>query len=298
MELPPAFTDLSLDLMKTMVLLNRYRNLKKVGQILNKSESAVSRDVTKLREKINDPIFIRSAQGMELTPLVQEIAPQIEKCYNQIAYLLKQATITKLDFSQYSKPVVVALNSYFYQYATAKIATVLLQHLPQARIHIQRWNSNTINEISQGQVDIGVHFTDVETNKDITQKNISNHHVFLASHPDIYINKLDDVMDHLLVVAKLPSWNEHRYRLLERLKIQPNKVLYVDSLLSAFEIIQNVPAVSFLPDYMCNNTKVNIWDFEAMGSYSLSSFFKQSYRSAPLTSFLHELIKSVLVVTK
>ncbi|MFB9135345.1 helix-turn-helix domain-containing protein [Vibrio olivae] len=53
--------------MKTMVLLYNHPNLKKVGDILNKSESAVSRDITKLRERLNDPIFIRSAQGMELT---------------------------------------------------------------------------------------------------------------------------------------------------------------------------------------------------------------------------------------
>ncbi|MFD2017323.1 LysR family transcriptional regulator [Vibrio olivae] len=61
------YLDLPLELMKTMVLLYNHPNLKKVGDILNKSESAVSRDITKLRERLNDPIFIRSAQGMELT---------------------------------------------------------------------------------------------------------------------------------------------------------------------------------------------------------------------------------------
>ncbi|EJC7086339.1 LysR family transcriptional regulator, partial [Vibrio parahaemolyticus] len=230
MDLQNRYLDLPLELMKTMVLLYHNPNLKKVGDILKKSESAVSRDITKLRERLNDPIFIRSAQGMELTPLVHQLAPQIEQNYNQIANILKKATTSRTDFSQYTQPIVIALNSYIYQYVAAKLTSVLLQHFPQATFHIQRWGKDTLDAITAGDIDIGVHFSDFDTNKDIALQHISEYHVYLACHPDVQITKLDDVLDNLLIVARLPSWNEHRYRLLEKLKLEPKKVVYVDSL--------------------------------------------------------------------
>ncbi|WP_331437898.1 LysR family transcriptional regulator [Vibrio mytili] len=294
MELQYRYLDLPLELMKTMILLYHNPSLKKVGDILNKSESAVSRDITKLREKLNDPIFIRSAQGMELTPLVQQLAPQVEQYYNQIANVLKQAATSHTDFSQYTQPIVIALNSYIYQHAAAKLTTVLLQHFPQATVHIQRWGKNSLDGIDLGDIDIGVHFSDFETNKSITQRHICKYHVYLACHPDVQITQLDDVPDNLLIMSRLPSWNEHRYRLLEKLKLEPKKVAYVDSLSTAYEVVQTVPSVSFLPDFMYDSSKVTAVKLGDDISYSLSSFFKQSHKREPFTMCLHELIQSVI----
>ncbi len=294
MDLQNRYLDLPLDLMKTMVLLYHNPNLKKVGDILKKSESAVSRDITKLRERLNDPIFIRSAQGMELTPLVQQLVPQIELHYNQIANILKQTATSRTDFSQYTQPIIIALNSYIYQYAAATLATVLLQHFPQATFHILRWGKNTLDAISAGEIDIGVHFSDFETNKGITQRHISNYHVYLACHPDIQITKIDDVLDNLLIISRLSSWNEHRYRLLEKLDLEPTKVAYVDSLSTAYDIVQRVPSVSFLPDFIYDSSKVNAIKLDDNIDYSLSSFFKQSHRQEPFTQHLHNLIQSVI----
>lgn len=294
MDLQNRYLDLPLELMKTMVLLYHNPNLKKVGDILKKSESAVSRDITKLRERLNDPIFIRSAQGMELTPLVQQLAPQIEQNYNQIANILKKATTSCTDFSQYTQPIVITLNSYIYQYAAATLTTVLLQHFPQATFHIQRWGKNTLEAITAGEIDIGVHFSDLETNKGITQRHISNYYVYLACHPDIKITKVEDVLDNLLIISRLSSWNEHRYRLLEKLDLEPTKVAYVDSLSTAYDIVQRVPSVSFLPDFIYDSSKVNAIKLDEEMSYSLSSFFKQSHRQEPFTQYLHNLIQSVI----
>ncbi|WP_165311261.1 LysR family transcriptional regulator [Vibrio ziniensis] len=294
MNLHNRYLDLPLELMKTMVLLYHNPNLKKVGDILKKSESAVSRDITKLRERLNDPIFIRSAQGMELTPLVQQLVPQIEQHYNQIANILKKTTTSRTDFSQYTHPIVIALNSYIYQYAAAKLAVVLLQHFPQATFHIQRWGKNTLDAINAGEIDIGVHFSDFETNKGITQRHISNYHVYLACHPDIQITKIEDVLDNLLIISRLSSWNEHRYRLLEKLDLEPTKVAYVDSLSTAYDIVQRVPSVSFLPDFIYDSSKVKAIKLDDNNDYALSSFFKQSHRQEPFTQHLHNLIQSVI----
>ncbi|EGR0624664.1 LysR family transcriptional regulator [Vibrio parahaemolyticus] len=294
MDLQNRYLDLPLELMKTMVLLYHNPNLKKVGDILKKSESAVSRDITKLRERLNDPIFIRSAQGMELTPLVHQLAPQIEQNYNQIANILKKATTSRTDFSQYTQPIVIALNSYIYQYAAAKLTSVLLQHFPQATFYVQRWGKNTVDAITAGDIDIGVHFSDFETNKSITQRHICKYHVYLACHPDVQITQLDDVHDNLLIMSRLPSWNEHRYRLLEKLKLKPKKVAYVDSLSTAYEVVQTVPSVSFLPEFIYDSSKVKAIKLDDNIDYSLSSFFKQSYSREPFTQHLHNLIQSVL----
>ncbi len=294
MDQQHRYLDLPLELMKTLVLLYHHPNLRQVGDILKKSESAVSRDITKLRERLNDPIFIRSAQGMELTPLVQQLAPLIEQHYNQITHLLKHAMTSRSDFSQYTQPIVIAMNSYIYQYAAAKLTTVLLQHFPQATFHIQHWGNNTLEAIATGEVDIGVHFSNFNTNKAITSRHLANYHVYLACHPDVQIHQVDEVADHLLIIAKLSSWNEHRYRLLETLGLEPSKVAYVDSLATAYEVVQMVPSVSFLPDFIYDSAKVRAVKLSEEVNYSLSSFFKQSHRQEPFTLHLHNLIQSVI----
>ena len=48
-------------------------NLTRAGQIVGITQPAVSNALARLRETFNDPLFVRTAQGMVPTPMAQNI---------------------------------------------------------------------------------------------------------------------------------------------------------------------------------------------------------------------------------
>ena len=48
-------------------------NLTRAGQIIGITQPAVSNALARLRESFNDPLFVRTAQGMVPTPMAQNI---------------------------------------------------------------------------------------------------------------------------------------------------------------------------------------------------------------------------------
>ena len=50
---------LDLILLKVLVLIHKHRHLKPVAKELGKTESAVSKHLAKLREQLDDPLFVR-----------------------------------------------------------------------------------------------------------------------------------------------------------------------------------------------------------------------------------------------
>lgn len=62
-------------------------NLTRAGQIVGITQPAVSNALARLRETFNDPLFVRTAQGMVPTPMAQNIitrcAPRCSSCVSR-----------------------------------------------------------------------------------------------------------------------------------------------------------------------------------------------------------------------
>lgn len=69
---------LDLNLLRVLRTVYLTRNVTKAAQTLFTTQSAVSNALRRLRERLNDPLFIRSADGMVPTPLVQALIGPIE----------------------------------------------------------------------------------------------------------------------------------------------------------------------------------------------------------------------------
>nr|WP_232096118.1 LysR family transcriptional regulator [Serratia rubidaea] len=76
------FNRIDLNLLTVLLVLYRERSVTRAAQKLFLGQPAVSGALARLREMFNDPLFVRSAKGMEPTPravsLVAELAPLME----------------------------------------------------------------------------------------------------------------------------------------------------------------------------------------------------------------------------
>ncbi|MFI3276622.1 LysR family transcriptional regulator [Vibrio sp.] len=59
--------DLDLNLLKTLIVLTEKQNLNKAGVVLGLTESAVSKQLNRLREQLNDDLFVRMSGKFEPT---------------------------------------------------------------------------------------------------------------------------------------------------------------------------------------------------------------------------------------
>ena len=73
-----------LNLLKTFSALWQYRNVTEASKKLNLSQSAVSNSLNRLRNELNDPLFVRIPKGVTPTPKATEIAAKIEFILQEI----------------------------------------------------------------------------------------------------------------------------------------------------------------------------------------------------------------------
>lgn len=72
-------TRLDLNLFRVFAVIYRERNLTRAAEQLSVSQSAVSHALARMRQQLDDPLFIREAQGVVPTPLATRIWPDVQQ---------------------------------------------------------------------------------------------------------------------------------------------------------------------------------------------------------------------------
>lgn len=79
-----AMANVDLNLIKTFVLIYQTRSATKTAESLYVTQPSVSHALRRLRSQFNDPLFIRSADGLAPTELAREIYPQLHQALGVI----------------------------------------------------------------------------------------------------------------------------------------------------------------------------------------------------------------------
>jgi DNA-binding transcriptional LysR family regulator len=68
-------------------------NLTRAGQIVGITQPAVSNALARLRETFNDPLFVRTAQGMVPTPMAQNIIGPVRSALQQLRISVQESRV-------------------------------------------------------------------------------------------------------------------------------------------------------------------------------------------------------------
>ena len=77
--------DFDLNLMRVFLAVLHERSVTRAAQRLNLTQPAVSYALGRLREQFDDPLFVRTATGMQPTPVAFALADPIERGMNSFA---------------------------------------------------------------------------------------------------------------------------------------------------------------------------------------------------------------------
>ncbi|WCN14974.1 LysR family transcriptional regulator [Marinomonas mediterranea] len=127
--------DIDIQQLRLLAVLAEEGNLTRAADKLFMSQSAASHILAKLRQRLDDPLFVKTRMGMEPSPLTLSLLPDLQKGLNSIEMALSRAKPFNpvLD----AKTFNVAAVDYFEFFALPQLVPVLEKEAPNVRIAIE-----------------------------------------------------------------------------------------------------------------------------------------------------------------
>jgi len=137
-------------------------NLTRAGQIVGITQPAASNALARLRETLNDPLFIRTAQGMTPTPLAQNIITPVRNALQLLRSSVQNSRI--FDPSQAHKTFRLSMTDLIEDLLLPPTFQRLSKIAPQIRIEsLLARRRDTAKELAAGHLDFAI---DIPLNND------------------------------------------------------------------------------------------------------------------------------------
>jgi DNA-binding transcriptional LysR family regulator len=150
----PAAPNIDLKLLAVVDELHRTRSVSQTAENLHLSQSAVSMSLAKLRRHFKDPLFVRTAAGMEPTPHALEVMSLFRKAEGLIRSALEHhATFTpgtsdrvfRLSFTDITQLTLLP-----------RLMRKLKQVAPAVAIHLSTVSGSIRTLLESGEIDLAV----------------------------------------------------------------------------------------------------------------------------------------------
>jgi len=287
--------DLDLNLLIVLVLMNEYRQLKPVAKALGKTESAVSKYLTKLREQLDDPLFIRGAREFEPTDYLLSLLPSISSSLDSIQSAISSH---KFDPNTYSNDIVIAIPSSVQHRLGARLMIDLLTCFPKSKVYFVDWDDYSKNDIFEGRVDVGIYYFNPDLPKSIYQHEIGRVTSAIVTRKDVDVSNFDDLLKMpfvMLTTKRRDSREAESKLLLERQGFNIEVRGVVDNLSCLLTVVKESNFATILQDLGDSIDGFNITPFpKSLKRESLPKVvvnYRVSNRGNPLHELLVKRIK-------
>ncbi|AIW13249.1 LysR family transcriptional regulator [Vibrio tubiashii] len=297
------FYNLDLNLLRTFLVLSQELNMRKASQRLFVSQPAISQALQKLRHHFDDDLFVKVPKGLEPTSFAIELAESITPHLDGLANALNASQ--KFDPSEVNSKLKIALAPMVLSCLSGTLFQQLRAQAPNAEIELVSWTHATLEEISKGQVLIGVNYD-------------------LSAPKEIYINHLIEVTGHVLVrqdhpitksiadpqdfegyeIASFinPGWNDHASLAEQILKSQgvtARTGFRSEMIMAIIDVIKHtdmfMPHSNLFPiDQYPSLRAIEVNVDDKLKKTSVYSQYHVKNRNNPLIAWLHHEIKSAL----
>lgn len=163
-------TSFDLNLLRVLVALAATRNVTQAAHALDMSQSGFSTALARLRQVLDDPLFVRTPSGMSPTPRAEQMIVTAQDVLSRIA----EGVLQKPGFDPATARTVFRL-------AMADVAEIvflpkLLQHLqqhaPHATVTCASLDTETLKQaMSKGDIDLALgYFPDLDSQSSFQQR--------------------------------------------------------------------------------------------------------------------------------
>lgn len=149
----------SLDLNLLLVFDTVYseRSISKAAQKLNLSQPTVSNAIARLRERLGDPLFVRSSIGMAPTARAKSIAEPVRQALDLLERSVRGRD--EFNFAASSRTFVIAVEDYGETVILPRFVDWLGQVAPNIQIRIRPERGHQLtDELREGTVDLSLDY--------------------------------------------------------------------------------------------------------------------------------------------
>jgi DNA-binding transcriptional LysR family regulator len=144
------FNQMDLNLLRVFDALLDERSVTRAGDRLGLSQSAVSHALGRLRQGLEDELFVRRSTGMEPTPRALEIGPMLHNALLQMQAALAPAGF---DPSTTERRFSIAAGPYGCAVLIPALARVLQHEAPGSTLQIAPYGAGTLEALDGGRID-------------------------------------------------------------------------------------------------------------------------------------------------
>ncbi|GHA50166.1 LysR substrate-binding domain-containing protein [Photobacterium aphoticum] len=142
-----------MNLLICLYVLLQERNVKRTASKLYLSQSAVSKQLTKLRQVFDDPLFERQSKGLLPTPKALALEPKLEAILLHIDQL---SAPEQFDPANSNRLFTFDLVETAYSMVFEHVFPTMLESAPHITIENRDWNEASIHRLQKREVDFGI----------------------------------------------------------------------------------------------------------------------------------------------
>ena len=182
------FYRIDINLYPLFIAIYEQQSISHAAKILHVSQSAVSHSLQKLREHLQDDLFVRTSRKMYPTPFSEQIYPLIKNALSIIQNISKQRQMFEIT-------TIKSLKIAIHDEIESIVFPKLVQHFQQLQLDIQFFSSKLdrktiLSDLASQQIDFAI---DLERSFDQN----------MAFKPLI--------QDHFMVCSQLQNMDQHTY---------------------------------------------------------------------------------------
>lgn len=258
--------NIDLKLLKVFDAIHRCGSLSKAADRLGLSQPAVSQGLARLRERFDDPLFVRTPQGMEPTPHAIELLRLVARAIDAIEGTMACRPV--FDAARSRRLFRIGLTDIGQIVLLPQLLPHLRERAPRVEVEALHISDQTPSMLEGGEIDIAVGFIAQFDARFYQQALFDERFVCLArsGHPRIRDGVSLDayVAEEHVVVTTSGTGHLVVDRTAERLKIERKVVLRIPSFLALSTIVGSTDLLCTLPRragmIMARHGDVRVWD--------------------------------------
>ena len=276
-----------------------------MAERLELTQSAISMSLAKLRRYFDDPLFVRTSQGMEPTPR----ALQIIRILGQAESLLQTAFDQSVLFCPETSDRVFKIQST--DTAQITLAPKLMSHLreaaPAIRIDLRRIDSDTAKHLESGELDLAIGFMSSMGAGFCHQRLFNDRFVCAtrAGHPRIgeTLTLEEFEAENQLSITTLGTGHGDIQRILDLKKVHRRVALEVPSFLGIASLLEASDYLVILPEQMAQHLaatsaiKVFPLPFETPG-YPVMQYWHERYSQDASNRWLRNVMANLFLTSE
>ncbi|MGF1777027.1 LysR family transcriptional regulator [Vibrio nomapromontoriensis] len=300
------FSNLDLNLLRTFIILNQERNMRKAAERLFVSQPAVSKALQRLRDHFGDELFVKTHHGLRATEKANILAESVSPILDELSNAVNHSS--DFDPSELDGTLKIAISPFFLSGIASKLFQSIRKEAPNVQIQLLNWNKTTLQDIVNDDVQLGLNYSIAHAPKELVQTQLTTD-TFRAyirkDHPcDKDEIEMQDGGKFEIATLIAADWNSNLSNTEKMLKmrgIEANVVFRSELPSAVIDVVKNsdilFPASTFLNleensglrslPILFGNTEVNT---------NINAFFHYKNRNNATTQWLKKKLHQTLTV--